>query len=100
MAQQNKGILLLEDLFVCDAGKVRLRVPKYLDNCRSVFNREMWKAWRVGSREERQCHIEFAGPHLLHELLPEISTQHRLKSGEATREALDRRDEARLRERM
>jgi hypothetical protein len=33
-------------------------------------------------------------------VLPETGAQHRLKSGEATRQALDRRDEARLRERM
>jgi hypothetical protein len=36
---------------------------------------------RVGSREERQRHIEFASAHLLYELLPEMSAEHRLKPG-------------------
>src|SRR6185437_9603260 len=55
---------------------------------------------RVVRREEGECHIELAGADLVDELLPEIGAQHRLKLGEATRQALDRRDEARLRERV
>ena len=65
----------------------RLRFSR-LDQCQTLCRQNaagQVAGHRVVCREERQRHIELAGPHLLYELLPEIGTQHWLKPGEATR---------------